>query len=92
MKPASKDTRERALAAFKNGVKIDEICKAFGICGKTLYIWRKREAEGGEQVPKAMGIVHRRFRRRIWRELKNCAWKTVGGNTHKYYKQLWMAT
>lgn len=55
MKQASRDTRERALAAYRKGVRIKEICKSFGICRKTFYFWRKREAEGGEQVAKPKG-------------------------------------
>lgn len=55
MKQASKDTRERALQAFKNGVCIEEVCKNYGICRKTFYSWRKREKEGGEQVPQPKG-------------------------------------
>lgn len=52
MKQASKETRERALKAYKNGVSIDKICESFSICRKTFYFWRKREAEGGIQVAK----------------------------------------
>lgn len=55
MKQASKDTRERAIQAFKKGVSIDEVCKNYGICRKTFYSWRKREKEGGVQVPLPKG-------------------------------------
>lgn len=55
MKLSSKDTRERAVTAYKNGVSADEICKNFGICRKTLYLWRKREAEDGDLSPKPKG-------------------------------------
>lgn len=55
MKQASKDTRERAVKAYKKGIPIKEICKNYGICRKTLYKWRKRDEEGGEQIPKPKG-------------------------------------
>lgn len=55
MKQASKDTRERAIKAYKNGIPIKEICNNFGICRKTLYKWRKRDEEGGEQISKPKG-------------------------------------
>ena len=55
MKQASKDTRERALLAYKNGVSIAEICKSYNICRKTFYSWRKRDEEGGQQIPKPKG-------------------------------------
>lgn len=55
MKQASRETRERALLAYKRGVSINEICRSLGICRKTFYFWRKREAEGGVQVPKPKG-------------------------------------
>lgn len=50
MKQASRETRERAIASWKNGVPINTICQALGITRKTFYQWRKRDAEGGEQV------------------------------------------
>lgn len=55
MRQASRETRERALMAYKKGVPINDICRSLGICRKTFYFWRKREAEGGEQIPKPKG-------------------------------------
>lgn len=55
MKQASKDTRERAIEAWKSGTPITDICKVVGIDRKTFYNWRKRYAEGGEQVPLPKG-------------------------------------
>ncbi len=55
MKQASEDTRERAIASWKSGTPIDEICKVLGITRKTFYNWRKRDAEGGRQIPKPKG-------------------------------------
>lgn len=55
MSQASRDTRERAIAAWKLGQPIDQICKTVGITRKTFYNWRKREAEGGEQCPLPKG-------------------------------------
>lgn len=55
MSQASKDTRERAIEAWKAGRPINEICKVIGITRKTFYNWRKRDAEGGEQRPLPKG-------------------------------------
>ena len=51
MKQASKETRERAIASWKVGVPIDQICSVLNISRGTFYSWRKRDAEGGEQTP-----------------------------------------
>lgn len=55
MKQASKDTRERAIASWKSGTPINVVCRVVGITRKTFYNWRKRDAEGGEQVPLPKG-------------------------------------
>lgn len=55
MAQASRETRERAIAAWKSGVSINQICEVLGITRKTFYNWRKRDAEGGEQVPLPKG-------------------------------------
>lgn len=55
MKQASKDTRERAISSWKSGTPINEICRVACIDRKTFYKWRKRDAEGGEQVPLPKG-------------------------------------
>lgn len=55
MSQASKDTRERAIEAWKAGQPINQICKVVGITRKTFYNWRKRDAEGGEQRPLPKG-------------------------------------
>lgn len=55
MKQASKDTRERAIKSWKSGTPINEICRVVGIDRKTFYKWRKRDAEGGMQVPLPKG-------------------------------------
>lgn len=55
MSPASKDTRERAIEAWKAGQPIDQICKIIGITRKTFYNWRKRASEGGDQRPLPKG-------------------------------------
>ncbi len=55
MKQSSKDTRERAIASWKSGTPINEICNVLKITRKTFYNWRKRDAEGGEQIPKPKG-------------------------------------
>lgn len=55
MKQASKDTRERAIASWKAGTPINQICKVVGITRKTFYSWRKRAADGGQQVPLPKG-------------------------------------
>ena len=49
MSQASKDTRERAIEAWKSGQPINQICEVVGITRKTFYNWRKRASEGGEQ-------------------------------------------
>lgn len=55
MSLASKDTRERAIEAWKSGQPIEQICKIVGITRKTFYNWRKRAAEGCEQIPLPKG-------------------------------------
>lgn len=55
MKQASKDTRERAIEAWKAGTPTTEICRVLGIDRRTFYNWRKRDAEGGEQIPLPKG-------------------------------------
>lgn len=55
MKQASQDTRERAIKSWKLGTPINEICKVLGITRKTFYNWRKRDAEGGTQLPLPKG-------------------------------------
>ena len=55
MSLASKDTRERAIEAWKSGQPINQICKIVGITRKTFYNWCKRASEGGEQQPLPKG-------------------------------------
>lgn len=55
MKQASEDTRNRAIAAWKGGVSINEVCRNFGICRTTFYHWRMRDAAGEPQLPKPKG-------------------------------------
>ena len=55
MKQASEDTRKRAIAAWKAGSKINDICGVLGIDRRTFYNWRKRDANGGEQKPLPKG-------------------------------------
>lgn len=55
MKQASQETRERALAAWKNGTPINQICAVLHISRRTFYSWRKRDAEGGKQIPLPKG-------------------------------------
>ena len=55
MSQASKDTRERAIEAWKSGQPINQICEVVGITRKTFYNWRKRASEGGEQRPLPKG-------------------------------------
>ena len=55
MKQASEETRNRALAAWKKGLSIRQICKSYNICRKTFYFWRKRDSEGGKQTPLPKG-------------------------------------
>lgn len=55
MKQASKETRERAIASWKAGISIDQICSVLHISRRTFYSWRKRDAEGGEQIPLPKG-------------------------------------
>lgn len=57
---ASKDTRERAVAAYKaGGHSQQEVAAMFGIHYKTLANWLKVDAEGGEQRPKPKGHLKR---------------------------------
>ena len=55
MKQPSEDTRKRALAAWKSGQKINDICGVLGINRRTFYNWRKRDENGGEQKPLPKG-------------------------------------
>lgn len=55
MKQLTEDTRERALAAWRAGKKINEICEVLGINRRTFYNWRKREENGGRQKPLPKG-------------------------------------
>lgn len=51
---AGKDLREAAVAAVKEGRgSKSAIAAMFGITRKTLYLWLKVDAAGGEQVPKS---------------------------------------
>lgn len=50
-----KDTRKRAIEAWKSGTPINDICRVVGINRRTFYTWRKRDAEGGDQVPLPKG-------------------------------------
>lgn len=55
MKQASQDTRDRAIASWKDGTPISQICKSYRICRTTFYKWRKRDAAGEQQLPKPRG-------------------------------------
>ena len=55
MKQASKDTRKKQIEAWKSGTPINDICRVVGINRRTFYTWRKRDAEGGDQVPLPKG-------------------------------------
>lgn len=60
MRFASRDTRERAVAAYKaGGHSQQEVAAMFGIHYKTLANWLKAEAEGREQVPRPKGHLKR---------------------------------
>lgn len=60
MRFASKDTRERAVAAYKaGGHSQQEVAAMFGIHYKTLANWLKADAEGREQVPRPKGHLKR---------------------------------
>lgn len=51
---ASKDLREAAVAAIKEGKGSKSyVARFFGITRKTLRSWLKIDADGGEQVPKS---------------------------------------
>lgn len=57
---ASKDTRERAVAAYKAGGRSQqEVAAMFGIHYKTLANWLKAEAEGRPQCPRPKGHLKR---------------------------------
>lgn len=62
MKQASRDTRERAVAAYKaGGHSQGEVASMFGIHYKTLQNWLKVDAAGEDQVPKMRGHPKRAF-------------------------------
>lgn len=57
---ASKDTRERAVAAYKTGRYTQEqVAAMFGVHYKTIQNWMKADAEGRAQVPKPKGHLKR---------------------------------
>ncbi|MBD5608469.1 MAG: helix-turn-helix domain-containing protein [Desulfovibrio sp.] len=76
------------MAAYKNSVSIDEICKNFNICRKIFYMWRKREATGGDQAtePKCHRLA--RFLPMISSDSGNCAFRTVRFTRAKLAKNL----
>lgn len=53
---ASKDTRERAVAAYKShNYTQSEVARMFGIHYKTLQNWLRCDERGEEQIPKKRG-------------------------------------
>lgn len=57
---ASRDTRERAVAAYKSGQYTQaQVGAMFGVHFKTLANWMKADAEGREQVPRKKGHMAR---------------------------------
>lgn len=57
---ASKDTRERAVAAYKAGGRSQqEVAAMFGVHYKTIANWLKADAEGREQCPRPKGHLKR---------------------------------
>ncbi len=73
MKQASKDTRKRAIEAWKSGTPINDICRVVGINRRTFYTWRKRDAEGGDQVPLPKGHRPRLLDKQQILEIKRLA-------------------
>lgn len=60
MKFASKDTRERAVSAYKSGkYSQSEVAQMFGVHYKTIQNWLKADAEGREQIPRPKGHLKR---------------------------------
>lgn len=60
MRFASKDTRERAVAAYKTGAFTQqEVAAMFGVHFKTIANWLKADAEGREQLPRPKGHLKR---------------------------------
>lgn len=60
MRFASKDTRERAVAAYKAGGRSQqEVASMFGVHYKTIANWLKADAEGREQCPRPKGHLKR---------------------------------
>ncbi len=60
MKFASKDTRERAVAAYKSGQYTQaDVARMFGVHYKTIQNWLKADAEGREQAPRPKGHLKR---------------------------------
>lgn len=60
MKFASKDTRERAVAAYKTGKYTQQqIAAMFGVHYKTIANWLKADHEGREQCPRPKGHLRR---------------------------------
>lgn len=56
MSIASKDTRERAVAAYQTKLYTQaEVAKMFGIHYKTLQNWLRCHERGEEQIPKTRG-------------------------------------
>ena len=55
MKQATEDTRNRAIASWKAGTPINQICSVLGINRRTFYNWRKRDESGGQQLPLPKG-------------------------------------
>lgn len=56
MSIASKDTRERAVAAYQTKLYTQaEVAKMFGIHYKTLQNWLRCYERGEEQIPKTRG-------------------------------------
>ncbi len=56
MSIASKDTRERAVAAYKTkNYTQAEVAEMFGIHYKTLQNWLRCDERGEEQIPKKRG-------------------------------------
>lgn len=60
MKFASKDTRERAVAAYKSGQYTQsDVARMFGVHYKTIQNWLRADAEGREQIPLPKGHLKR---------------------------------
>lgn len=60
MKFVSKDTRERAVAAYKTGKYTQQyIASLYGVHYKTVANWLKADAEGREQCPRPKGHLKR---------------------------------